>query len=668
MISAEYRRIMNVRAVRIVLILILLFVFGECGYVYMHSSGTLPENSQEVSFEERRQKEYEELFPARTAMRLKQLREQKGSILFSDPEQQLLLEKEIVRYEKLSENTAVIHNIDAITQILSFQTVWAGIVLVFGFILIRYLFIQDDNAPVRDLYASTVRDRKQRTAAKLSVLLTSVITLWVLKGCAELGTLYLCGISGNEPIQMLYGFFSLDLEADIFRYIRLMNTGAAAASVGILMTGILFYILTGQYAAALTAIFLILAGECIAGAFISAASPYAVLKYANLFTLLFDGKVPSGYRMVLNQVVSNACVIYMAAGVFGAALLTAICAIYGKQRKAVFFKSGKRPERYRRITSFHLRRVFIQKKGAVVLGVLFFACGINALRYDSVRAADSLRFEAFRRQYYGTLDTALLERIELDKKRIENAAERRNDYLGRLDELSEEERNELEQMLAEAEKQEYIEKVYTEVTELYQNGADVYQNNDGLKYIVRKDDDFSAVTDFIAVVFPAGVLCIFVMNTYRSSILSQLSDCSFAGRKKVLRNHAEIMAAVVMICILIVYGMQAWRAVHSYPFHLSGTVDQYLGIHVHMSVGLYLLIHYMMILIFAVFLVLAAVYISVRVSFTGAFAIWILTFAVGMMNPFIYGSVCYDYPLSLTAYGLFMGFLAAGSGILYYYL
>ena len=154
-----------------------------------------------VALEMHRQAEYEETFSYKLSEKTEQLHSQQGSILFSNPRNQALINKEIQTAEKIMNTDISLAHVDVVKHIISLSSVWSVACLLLGILLIYYLFLQDDTAMMGKLYASTATSTIVRAFAKIMVLVASISFVSLVKIGIECLLLWVCEIPGNAPMQ-----------------------------------------------------------------------------------------------------------------------------------------------------------------------------------------------------------------------------------------------------------------------------------------------------------------------------------------------------------------------------------------------------------------------------------------------------------------------------------
>lgn len=662
MLIAEFKRMRQLSITRICMgLLAILLLLEGVGILMQRNRYTFASN---VALEMHRQAEYEETFSYKLSEKTEQLHSRQGSILFSNPRNQALINKEIQTAEKIMNTDVSLTHVDVVKHIISLSSVWSVVYLLLGILLIYYLFLQDDTAMMGKLYASTATSTIVRAFAKIMVLVASISFVSLVKIGIECLLLWVCEIPGNAPMQLINGFFTFEIDATIRQYVLLLNFQGTIASMLCLLLFVFLYLASGQWNLSLGILVLLLTGEYLAYSFLSESSSYSFLKHANLYASMFSSRTWNGYLVIHSSVISKEIILL---GTIAFLCLLAVIAIvfrYGKQE--THKKMAKRTidsRLFSTIPGFHARDILFRRKGIYILLVLFLACLGNAFRYDAVFSADQLRYEAFRKTYYGELNQALLDRIESDREVIIEAIDKRDAYLRRYLELSEEEHRELDEWMTISLQGEFIDRVFMETSELYAYGATVYQNYDGIRYLMRKDDTSGSILDFLTAFLPVGMLVIAVFNANRRNALSKMTDCTATGRKAVLLSYTKILVLCQFMAYAIVYGCQAMRVMGSYPISLLGTVNGTMGIASAMPIWLYAALHYAHVLLLGVTFLITIEYYSIHYPFAMAMAILGVMTGVTIV-PFVTQYISFDYVIKLPACIVFTISLLCIDGIL----
>lgn len=662
MLIAEFKRMRQLSITRICMGLLAILLLLEGVGILMQRNGCA--FASNVALEMHRQAEYEETFSYKLSEKTEQLHSRQGSILFSNPRNQALINKEIQTAEKIMDTDISLTHVDVVKRIVSLSSVWSVAYLLLGILLIYYLFLQDDVAMMGKLYASTATSPIVRAFAKIMVLVASVAFISLVKIGIDLLLLRVCGIPGNAPMQLINGFFTFEIDATIRQYVHLLNIQGTVASMLCLLLFVFLYLANGQWNLSLGVLALLLAGEYLIYSFLSASSSYSFLKHANLYASMFSSRTWNGYLVIHSSVIPKEIVLL---GTMAFLCLLAVIAIvfrYGKREN--HRKTAKRTidlPLVSTIPGFHARDILIRRKGIYILLILLFACLGNAFRYDAVLSADQLRYEAFRKTYYGELNQELLDRIEKDRETVINAINQRDAYLHRFLELNEDEHRELEQWMTISSQGEFIDRVFLETNELYACGATVYRNFDGIRYLMRKDDASGSILDFLTAFLPVGMLTIAVFNANRRNDLAKMTDCTATGRKAVLLSYSKILVLCQFMAISIVYGCQAMRVMDSYPISLLGKVNGTMGIASAMSVWLYVTLHYAQVLLLGITFLIVIEYCSIHYPFAMAMAILGITTCATFV-PFVTQYISFDYVTKLPACISFTMSLLCINGIL----
>ena len=149
MISAEVKRIWQVPVFRLWLMAAAVCMLMECGGILLQYHGLIFNDA--YGAETFRQTEYEGTYLLRIEDKLDQLHSQKDSVLFSDPQTQLILSKEIENTEALRIAETSLQHPDIFKRILSLTPFWSVLYLLTGILMSYELFIQDDEAGMAGL-------------------------------------------------------------------------------------------------------------------------------------------------------------------------------------------------------------------------------------------------------------------------------------------------------------------------------------------------------------------------------------------------------------------------------------------------------------------------------------------------------------------------------------
>lgn len=652
MIRAEFRRIMNVPTVRIWLFMLSFLLFFEGSIVFLQSNRIIF-GAYSVS-EECHQLEYDKTFNVNLQEKLDQLYSQKDSILFSDPKQQALLGRKIETLTALQGSRESLTHTDIYKRVLSFIPVWSLITLMTAVLLSYYLFLEDDAAQLQMLYASAFRARVSRASSKLTVMTVIILIVCLMITSAELLICHLCGIPGNIPVQSINGFFTAEINITAAGYIAGINLRVFAGVILTIFMFIFFYMIRGSWTMSAGILLPLFIAEYLIFFFMSAASPIAFLKHINLYSALFSADLWQGWVAAFGHLLGKCDVLVVF--LLSACILLAAGILHRYGKTASLYRNRRRKRSFRTpktISGFHIREILIHQKGLLILLLMSIFCIGNAARYNAVRPADEIRYEAFRKLYYGEINDELLERIKNDRQKSLAALEKRDEYLAMLPDLNEEQRQELEELTALSAQADYIDRVDTEIHDLYESGAHVYADHSGIQYLMRKNDRAGSIMDFVTAVIPAGLLSIAVIGALKKGCMAALINSSASGKKTVLQNNAKLLIVFVFICVLIVYGSHAVRVINSYPLKPAGTVSETMGVASDMPVWLYLFFHCLHVLLMGITLVVLAVYVSERFSFIPALIIWAAMLALIILSPWISCYLCFDYPLYQYSY---MGF------------
>ena len=667
MISAEVKRIWQVPVFRLWLMAAAVCMLMECGGILLQYHGLIFNDA--YGAETFRQTEYEGTYLLRIEDKLDQLHSQKDSVLFSDPQTQLILSKEIENTEALRIAETSLQHPDIFKRILSLTPFWSVLYLLTGILMSYELFIQDDEAGMAGLYASTSQSRLRRAVSKLIVLIAFPMLIALLKTGLEHLLLSFCGISGRLPVQAVNGFFSSGIRSDIAGYINLVNI---RSFLGVMLSVLLFvflYFVFRSWNISAGLLLLIMIAEYLAFTFVSEASALAFLKHFNIYAAMFSSSLHIGYLPVFSLLLSETALVMAILAVL--CLAVSFLAVENYEKQAGVRRLGIRKKHLRSprtMTGFHIREILIAKKGIIILGLLSVFCMGNALRMDAIRTADELRYETFRKQYYGEIDDQLIQKIETDRQIILDALKERDEYLTHLETLTDQQREKLEELISLTSQTENMERLYQEVNELHNAGAHYFSDHAGIQYLMRKDDISGSVMDFLTCILPVGFLAITVMTAERRGIKAKLTDSSASGRKTVLCSYAKILSSLLIMAMMIVYGFQAIRVGNGYPLELSGTVNEAVGIQSEMPVWLYVLLHYLNIILLANALLLAAEVISVRLSLAPSLIIWLMITACILLIPFVSGYIGFSFAGHFYGSCIFSLFLIGIMGVCIKYL
>ena len=661
MFLSELKRLLSVRHIRLITAVIAtVFTIHACLLVISKNQGE----------DSRAREVYIEDFNNMIEERYHRLETRRESALFSDTENQIIIEKELSSIETIRSAGFADMDDNAVLTVLKLHKYWLTIILFIGLFLTVGLFQKENDSKMTALFDSTATGRRQRAAARIAVISAVLILLDFIVLSLTLLMLRFKGIHPDILIQNIRGYTHTAIAWSIMKYILYLNGTGLFTVLIIVFVFCGLCLLTENSGVAVTGTAVLLIAEYVLSSFVSIVSPVSFLKQFNLYTSLSAEKAEDRLMFLFGRAVPAEVLILISCVLIVLAGIPVLTEIYSRSKKRKKQNVQKHVLKIRSAFMFQIKDLLIAKKGILILALLTIYSFTDAVSYKAVQSSDEQIYSQYRSRYYGRIDETLFRKLENESLAIDSAKQVRDELLSKTEhmELNEEESIQLEEATELVLQEEYLNRVKSEVDELYAADAEYYSDHRGMELLVNKESPVSNCRLFMLAVIPSLALICITIGSSRQNHFNYLEDCTEKGRHNVLVSKYLAVMIYTAVLILIVYGFHYLKISRYYDIQLSGNASEALAVGVRIPMALYILLYYLTILIISANIILASMHLSKKADTGTAIGIALLiTFFV------LFGPVCpeliqYNYLADVNKYFTALLVSAGSEGLMLYKL